>query len=50
MNFQWLVNSTMSFGTWLTLGVVLPIVTVLVSAGILARRGFRWAAEAESGR
>ena len=24
----------MSFGTWLTLGVVLPIVTVLVSAGI----------------
>ncbi len=40
MNFQWLVNSTMSFGTWLTLGVVLPIVTVLVSAGILARRGF----------
>lgn len=40
MNFQWLVNSTQTFGTWVTLGVLLPVAIVLASAAILARRGF----------
>ena len=40
MNFQWLVNSTQSFGIWVLLGVLMPIVIVLASVGVLSRRGF----------
>ena len=40
MNFQWLVNETESFSSWLLLGAVAPVVVVLASAGVLARRGF----------
>ena len=40
MNFEYLVNETQSFGTWLLLGVVLPIMMVVVSAALLRRGGF----------
>ncbi|MBM3687769.1 MAG: hypothetical protein FJW85_12335 [Actinobacteria bacterium] len=40
MNFQWLVNSTQTFGTWLLLGAVLPIVAVVVSVWLLQVKGF----------
>ena len=40
MNFQYLVNETQSFITWVLLGVVLPILTVLASAALLRRGGF----------
>lgn len=40
MNFQWLVNSTQTFGTWLLLGALLPIVAVIVSVWLLQLKGF----------
>jgi len=40
MNFQWLVNSTQTFGTWLLLGAILPIVAVIVSVWLLQLKGF----------
>jgi Mg2+ and Co2+ transporter CorA len=40
MNFQWLVNSTQTFGTWLLLGAILPIVAVIVSVWLLQIKGF----------
>lgn len=40
MNFQWLVNSTQTFGTWLLLGALLPIVAVVVSVWLLQLKGF----------
>lgn len=40
MNFQWLDNGITSFWTWMLLGVILPIVTVIVSIAILARLGY----------
>ena len=41
MNFQWLVNSTETFGTWLLLGAIAPIIAVLVSVWLLQRKGFK---------
>lgn len=40
MNFQWLVNSTMTFTSWLLLGVVLPIAAVGISVRLLRKGGF----------
>lgn len=40
MNFQWLDNELMSLGSWLLLGVLVPILVVIVSAVVLARRGY----------
>lgn len=40
MNFQWLDNELLSMGSWLVLGVLLPIVTVFASAVVLSRRGY----------
>ncbi len=40
MNFQYLVNETMSAGAWVALGVVLPIACVLLSVVLLRRGGF----------
>lgn len=40
MNFQWLVNSVMTFAMWLVLGVIFPIVIVLVSMVALRRHGY----------
>lgn len=40
MNFQYLVNSTMSMASWLVLGVLLPIVSVAVSVALLRKGGF----------
>ena len=40
MNFQWLVNSTQTFGTWLLLGALLPVVAVIVSVWLLQLKGF----------
>lgn len=41
MNFQFLVNETMSFAAWFSLGVVLPVVCVVASVYLLQRGGFR---------
>ena len=41
MNFQWLVNSTETFSSWVALGAVLPILAVIVSIWILQRKGFQ---------
>ncbi|MFM9135897.1 MAG: CorA family divalent cation transporter [bacterium] len=40
MNFQWLVNSTQTFGTWVVLGLIAPIVAIIVSMWLLRRGGF----------
>lgn len=49
MNFQWLVNSTQSFGIWILLGVLLPIAIVLTSVGVLSRHGFTLAGSPRRG-
>jgi len=41
MNFQWLVNSTETFTTWLILGAILPVAAVVVSVWLLQLRGFQ---------
>jgi Mg2+ and Co2+ transporter CorA len=41
MNFQWLVNSTQTFATWVVLGAILPIAAVIVSVWLLQRKGFK---------
>ena len=41
MNFQWLVNSTETFGSWLVLGAIAPIIAVVVSVWLLQRKGFK---------
>jgi hypothetical protein len=41
MNFQWLVNSTQTFATWVVLGAILPIAAVIVSVWLLQRKGFQ---------
>jgi len=41
MNFQWLVNSTQTFSTWIVLGMILPIVAVIVSVWLLQLKGFQ---------
>lgn len=41
MNFQWLVNSTETFTSWVLLGALLPLVAVLVSTWLLRKGGFR---------
>ena len=40
MNFQWLSDATMSFGSWFLLGVLLPVCLLLGSVLLLRRRGF----------
>ncbi|MFI0432579.1 MAG: CorA family divalent cation transporter [Candidatus Nanopelagicales bacterium] len=40
MNFQWLDNELMSLGSWLVLGVLLPILMVIGSGLVLVRRGY----------
>jgi hypothetical protein len=40
MNFQWLGNETMSFGTWFVLGVVMPVLVVLASVIVLTNHGY----------
>lgn len=40
MNFQWLVNSTETFGSWLLLGAIAPIIAVMVSVWLLQLKGF----------
>ncbi len=40
MNFQWLVNSTETFGSWVLLGFLAPIAAVIVSSWLLRRGGF----------
>lgn len=40
MNFQWLSDATMSFGSWILLGVLLPVCLLLGSVLLLRRRGF----------
>ena len=40
MNFQWLVNSTETFGSWLLLGAIAPIIAVIVSVWLLQLKGF----------
>lgn len=40
MNFQWLDNELMSLISWLILGVLVPILVVIASAVVLARRGY----------
>jgi Mg2+ and Co2+ transporter CorA len=41
MNFQWLVNSTETFASWIFLGALLPIVAVIVSVWLLQLKGFQ---------
>jgi len=41
MNFQWLVNSTQTFISWVLLGMLLPILAVIVSVWLLQRNGFQ---------
>jgi hypothetical protein len=41
MNFQWLVNSTQSFLTWLVLGFLLPLGAVIGSVWMLRQGGFQ---------
>ena len=41
MNFQWLVNSTVSFVSWLLMGFLLPIVVIILSTWLLRRGGFQ---------
>ncbi|MFM7598744.1 MAG: CorA family divalent cation transporter [Actinomycetota bacterium] len=41
MNFQWLVNSTVSFVSWVIFGFLLPVGAVIVSARLLGRGGFK---------
>lgn len=41
MNFQWLVNSTQTFGSWVLLGVLLPVVAVIASTWLLRKGGFQ---------
>jgi Mg2+ and Co2+ transporter CorA len=40
MNFQWLGNETMSFGTWFVLGVVMPVLVVVASVIVLTNHGY----------
>lgn len=40
MNFQWLDNEIESVGSWLLLGVLLPVAIVAGSAYVLVRRGY----------
>lgn len=40
MNFQWLVNSTMTFVSWILLGLLLPIAAIVASIWLLRRGGF----------
>jgi Mg2+ and Co2+ transporter CorA len=40
MNFQYLVNETMSAAAWVALGVLLPIACVVLSVVLLRRGGF----------
>ncbi|MDQ1250177.1 MAG: magnesium transporter [Actinomycetota bacterium] len=40
MNFQWLGNETMSFASWLLLGVVMPLLVVVASIVVLTNRGY----------
>jgi Mg2+ and Co2+ transporter CorA len=40
MNFQYLVNETMSAGAWVGLGVLLPVACVVLSVVLLRRGGF----------
>ncbi len=41
MNFQWLVNSTETFGSWIVLGALAPVVAIMVSIWLLRRSGFQ---------
>lgn len=41
MNFQWLGDSTLSFMSWVVLGVVLPLIAVVASIWLLRRGGFQ---------
>ena len=41
MNFQWLVNSTMTFVSWVLFGFLLPIAAVVASTWLLRRGGFQ---------
>lgn len=41
MNFQFLVNESMSFAAWFLLGAVLPVVCVVLSMALLRRGGFK---------
>ena len=40
MNFQWLVNSTETFGSYVILGLIAPILAIVVSMWLLRRGGF----------
>lgn len=40
MNFAWLDNQLNSFGMWLMLGVLVPVVIVIVSAALLRSGGY----------
>ncbi len=40
MNFQWLSDATLSFTSWLLLGVIMPVGLMLGSILLLRRRGF----------
>ena len=41
MNFQYLVNATESFASWLVLGIIGPIACVVVSVALLRKGGFK---------
>lgn len=41
MNFQWLVNSTQTFGSWLLMGALGPIIVVALSTWLLRKNGFQ---------
>ena len=40
MNFQWLTNETMTFASWVAMGVVLPIALVMFSTFLMRKDGF----------
>ena len=41
MNFQWLVDSTQTFASWVVLGALAPLVAIVVSIWLLQRSGFQ---------
>lgn len=41
MNFQWLINSTQTFTSWLVMGATAPLIAVIVSMWLLRKKGFQ---------
>ena len=50
MNFQWLSDATLSFVSWLVLGLILPIAIVILSSILLQRGGFNFGSSSKSHR